>query len=510
VGVAVSGGTALIGSVDQKNYSDGIAYVYARSGSVWQMQATLAAPAGHRYLYGEFVALSGSTAVLSALGLKSAGHVYLYERTAGRWRRVDTFVDPGDYTFDEFGSAVAASGPMVVVGAPGAIEGDEEGAFYVYARSRSGWLRQAAITNPRGSYGAFTGSAVGISGPVAIVGAEDAGAAEIYGRSGTGWHRQAKLFDPDGASYFNDFGVSAAVSGATAMVGANYWDSDAGRVYVYIRHGERWARQAALTGKGKAAAGDFGDSVAIWGRTALIGAPGTEVGSTGQYSGVVYVYQRAGIAWRLQSTIPDPAAATGGGFGSAVALSGTTALIGADNGQGGGQAFVFTESGTRWHLAAKLADPDGKYYDDFGSTVAISGRTAVVGANGVREFHGAAYVYSGAGATWRRQANLTDPHGVPDANFGWAVSASGTGTGTLILVTELYVSGLATGPRECGNAFEYAGKDDQWHEYARVKDPGCRSYDDFGYSAALSGRTALIGAPGDNSNSGTAYVLNLP
>jgi hypothetical protein len=511
VGVAISGGIALVGSVNETNYSNGIAYVYVRSGSRWQRQATLTAPPGDRYLYGQYLALDGATAVVTTLGSSSGGLVFVYGRSGAQWRRIARFADPGAYEYDYFGSAVSLSGPVLVVGASGAIDGNGQGAFYIYARTGSRWRRQAAITDPRGSNGSFAGSAVAIAGSVAIVAADGAGSADIYVRSRSRWRSQAVLYDPDGASYFNDYGVSAAISSTTAMVGADYWDSDAGRVYVYTRRGARWIKQAALTDKKKVAAGGFGTSVTIYGNTALIGAPGIFVSGAEESTGIVYVYQRVGTAWRLRSTLTDPYTGFGGNFGSAVALSGTTALIGADSVQAGrGEAFVYTRSGTRWRLAARLADPDGKYYDDFGSTVAVSGRTVVVGANGVGKFHGAAYIYGQSGARWRRQAVLTDPHGVPDANFGWAVAASGSGASTRVLVTVLYLSGLATGPRQCGSAFEYTRKASGWREFARIADPGCRSYDDFGYSIAVSGKTAIIGAPGHDSNSGAGYVLNLP
>ena len=508
VDVAISGGTALVGSLDQSNFSNGIAYTYVRSGSHWDKQATIDAPPGDRYLFGEYVALSGATAVLSTLESASGPKVFIYRRSGNRWKRIATFADPGNYTFDYFGTAVALSGPTLVVGADGALGGDAQGAFYVYARSGSSWHQQAEIANPRGIYGASIGSAVAISGPFAIVGSEGGESAYVYVRSTSGWHRRAELNDPDGG--FNQFGFSAAISGSTAMVGANDWGSDAGRVFVYSRSGSRWIRRAALNGKHKVAGGGFGTSIAIAGNTALIGAPGINASESSENSGLVFDYQRSGGAWRLRSTIANPFTGFGGAFGSAVAIDGNIAVIGANTVQyGRGAAYVYTRSGNRWHLAAKLTDPDGKNYDDFGSTVAVAGRTVVVGANGVGKFHGAVYLYGQSGATWRREAVLKDPHGVPDANFGWAVSASGAGASTRVVVTELYLSGLAIGPRQCGNSFEYTKNGSRWREAERIEDPGCRSYDEFGYSIALSGKTAIFGAPGNDSNTGTAYVLKL-
>jgi hypothetical protein len=71
------------------------------------------------------------------------------------------------------------------------------------------------------------------------------------------------------------------------------------------------------------------------------------------------------------------------------------------------------------------------------------------------------------------------------------------------------VSGLPATRRDCGRVFEYTQASRSWRERARVVDPQCRSYDEYGYAVALSGRTALIGAPGANRNQGGAYVIRL-
>jgi hypothetical protein len=78
-------------------------------------------------------------------------------------------------------------------------------------------------------------------------------------------------------------------------------------------------------------------------------------------------------------------------LGSAVAISGTTALIGADGvNQGSGAAYVFVRSGTRWVLQATLADPGNRPGDYFGSAVAVEGTTVMIGA----------YGSDGAGQVW--------------------------------------------------------------------------------------------------------------
>jgi hypothetical protein len=92
---------------------------------------------------------------------------------------------------------------------------------------------------------------------------------------------------------------------------------------------------------------------------------------------------------------------------------------------------------------------------------------------------------------------------------GGAVAVTGTGPGTVALISGLSVSGLAKERSQCGSAFEFSRRGGRWHERARVADPKCSSYDEFGFALATSGATALIGAPGADDNAGAAYLLTL-
>ena len=77
--------------------------------------------------------------------------------------------------------------------------------------------------------------------------------------------------------------------------------------------------------------------------------------------------------------------AGGDSFGQAVAISGDTAVVGAIKNDAGspdaGAAYVFVRSGTTWTQQQKLTAADGGGGDFFGTTVAISGDTAVIGAH---------------------------------------------------------------------------------------------------------------------------------
>ena len=203
----------------------------------------------------------------------------------------------------------------------------------------------------------------------------------------------------------DEFGSSVAISGTTAVVGAYGHAHGTGRAYVFTKTGARWKQVAEL--KGSDTAGDsFGYSVAISGTTAVVGAFNS-----------VYVFTKTGARWKQVAELKgsDTAAHS---FGSSVAISGTTAVVGAlAQANGAGRAYVFTKSAARWRQTAELKGSDTVAGDQFGSSVAISGTTAVVGALAQANRAGRAYVFSKSATGWRQIAELQGPDAVAGDYF---------------------------------------------------------------------------------------------
>src|SRR3990172_1568973 len=182
------------------------------------------------------------------------------------------------------------------------------------------------------------------------------------------------------------FGWSVAVSGVTAVVGVPYDDdagTGAGSAYVFVRSGTAWSQQAKLIAADAAADDLFGWSVGISGETVVVGAPGDDDAGTG--AGSAYVFVRSGAAWSEQAKLTAADAAAFDEFGSSVGISGLTVVVGSpgddDAGTGAGSAYVFVRSGaSAWSQQAKLTAADAAAGDCFGSSVGISGETVVVGA----------------------------------------------------------------------------------------------------------------------------------
>jgi hypothetical protein len=167
--------------------------------------------------------------------------------------------------------------------------------------------------------------------------------------------------------------------------------------------------EAATLAASDAAPSDlFGVSVSLSGDTVVVGAFVDDDAGAAD-TGSAYVFVREGTAWTEQAKLAASDAAAGDEFGTSVSLSGETALVGAfvDDHAGGadaGSAYVFVRTGTTWTEQAKLVAPDAASEDHFGYAVSLSGETAIVGAR--FDGAGSAYVFVRNGTAWTAQAKL--------------------------------------------------------------------------------------------------------
>jgi hypothetical protein len=179
------------------------------------------------------------------------------------------------------------------------------------------------------------------------------------------------------------------------VVGALYKNSQTGAAYVFVR-AATWLQQAKLTASDAAAGDFFGNSVAFSGSTAVVGAM-----NKNNQAGAAYVFVRSGTTWTQQAKLTASDGITGDEFGSSVALSGSIAVVGAPGKVNFvGAAYAFVRSGTTWLQRAKVGATDTVGADDFGASVAVfsrpAGTIAVVGAPTKAANTGAAYVFSTA------------------------------------------------------------------------------------------------------------------
>lgn len=373
----------------------------------WQQQTKLLAndgTAGDRL--GQAVAIQGDTAVVGAFeddanGARS-GSVYIFIRSGSSWTQQAKLTASDAAEGSKFGFAVALDGDTVVIGAPG--DSGDSGAVYVFTRSGATWSQQSKITASSPIINLWFGQSVAVNGDTAVIGeplryngAIVSGVAYIFTRSGAVWSERATLTSADGAAG-DRFGNTAAMSGNTVIVGAQ-WDNvgannNQGSAYVFTGSGASWTQQARLISSDGAASDYFGNSVAISGDTAVIGAVNNDV--NGSDSGAAYLFTRSGTTWSQLSRLDINDAVVDDWVGGSVAIDGDTAIISANGNGSSGAAYVFTRSGTTWSQQSRISSDGATLGDNFGVPVAIDGDTAVIGAyddndNGVDS--GAAYVF---------------------------------------------------------------------------------------------------------------------
>jgi hypothetical protein len=341
-----------------------------------------------------------------------------------RWPR-EAVLESGDGTRD-VGWAVALDGDTAIV------TSRNMGVAYAFQRVGDQWARPHTL---RGTgIGEGFGTSVAIQGDTAVIGADgddsaatNAGAIYVFTRTDGTWRRTAKLVAPD-AARDDGFGIAVAIDGNHIVAGAfraNAGAEDAGAAYVFQRSGDGWALDQKLVVNDPLWNDQAGRSVAIDGRWVVLGAPA-------RYGGQAYVFRRGplGVRWRQNATLQADEDETGDEFGLAVAVAGSTILVGAHEAWDdfrSGAAYVFTHGDGGWDQRAKLVPGDDADGDSFGRSVALTDGMAVVGAPYSDQggaARGAAYVFTGSGNRWTQQARLRGD-GDDASMFGFSVAASG-------------------------------------------------------------------------------------
>ena len=434
------------------------------------------------------------------------------------------------------------------------------------------WTQQGKLISPNASQYDYFGYSVAISGDYAVIGAwredpviqstgaygpgyysqADGGAAYVYKRATSttayytqgNWYFQARLTPTDLEPYDN-FGISVAIDGDYVIVGARGEDpgniSSAGSAYIFVRsqtgswphpvYGSTWAQQTKLTGSPTGQNYFFGDTVAIDGLTAVVGAS-RETLSGGLYlAGAVYVFVRSGTSWSQQQKLTAPNPASYDLFGTTVAIDGDNIIVGApyaDHVQLGqstvynsGSAYIFVRSGTSWSQQQQLTASDKENYDLFGYRVDIDGDYVVIGSvfedpskwNGtsfqtVRDA-GSAYIFVRSGTSWSQQAKLTasDSDKQTYDNFGSAVAIDGSRV----------VIGARSddeGASEAGATYVFVRSLSSWTRTKLINSDAAAN-DRTGFSVSLSGNTLVTGAYFHTSTStyqtdqGAAYIYTI-
>ncbi|MCB9849373.1 MAG: hypothetical protein H6817_01560 [Phycisphaerales bacterium] len=358
------------------------------------------------------------------------------------------------------------------------------------------------LTADDASQGAQFGSGVAVSGNTAIVGAQRDGDGEacVFQRRVSEWSQVTKLrpFDlGDDAR----FGCSVAFGGDTAIIGASNDNQSRGSAYIYRIIAGTWERHARLEAPSSSY---FGASVDIDGDMCVVGAPR-------EYDdrGAAYVFRESNGMWQQIAHLIPNDSHIWQKFGTDVAISGHTVAVGTpsddDQGSHSGSVYVFRQVGDAWEMSAKLTPADGAERVYFGSSIAIDGRTLVVGTQSGPVRPESAYVFREFAGHWQQDAKLPVAGLMGYSGYGEAVAISDG-----IIVVGL--PAFQTAPGILGSASVYREVGGQWTLIAELAGQGTGPHDSFGYSVAFSGDTVIAGAPADDQAgmaSGSAYVFRI-
>lgn len=302
-----------------------------------------------------------------------------------------------------------------------------------------------------------------------------------------------------GNSTVQRFGGSVAISDNHVLVGFSE-SGGAQEAYMFEGTGITWNLDQTLVPSD--AGQGFGQAIALSGSLALVGAPNDDVGATN--SGSVYVFEKQAGGWVEIDKLTQANPNDHDHFGSAVHIEGNVAAVGAPEddtlGADVGSVYLFLWNGSSWSNIAKILPADVVPNARFGRDVELSGSTVVVGTN-----HDAVYVFEQIASTWWQTAKLTPPTGTLSCQFGFDVSISGD----RILVGDQCEPSSSNGTTNepLGAAYVYQRLGAFWGYETRLLGDGGR----FGQSVAIDGENILIGADETYtgaSRTGSAYVFS--
>ncbi|MET0790020.1 MAG: FG-GAP repeat protein [Polyangiaceae bacterium] len=368
------------------------------------------------------------------------------------------------------------------------------------------WVQQTKLTPTDGAAGAGFGFVVAFSGDTALIAAPgdnhglgaSAGAVYVFVRSGTAWSLQQKLVAQDGAAA-DTFGWAIALNGDTALIGAPGDDDSAtnsGSAYLFQRSAGTWTQIKKLTASDAMANDRFGTAVALSNAVALVGAPFADNGVIAD-NGAAYTFQ--GPAWSAQTKLL-PIGAPRDHSGAAVAISGARLALGCDRENGYVVSFYDFVNGA-WTAALGGVSSTDPALAHYASALAMSANYTVVGAQLMDppkvSTLGSVLVVSNANHTV--QSTLKASDGALGDQFGNAVAISES---DVILIGSPKDDDKGT---DSGSAYVF-GFANGWTQQQKLTASDGTQSDVFGWSVALSGGTALLGAPTYQTKAGAAYT----
>jgi len=498
--VAISGTTVLVGASGQGLLGFGGAYVF--SALTGDLLTSLVSPgATEGGSFGASVALNGTIAVVGAPGEGSggieapntepAGDAYEFNLASDS---VTELTGTNNTSDGHFGASVAVTSSEILVGAPHERPFNSSGSGNAYLFSTaSGALIRAVLSAPDWPTNAGFGTAVALNNvSAAFVGAPGENASDRYG-AGHAFVFNAIPLTLTSPNAIADgcFGCSVSIGNGSIAIGApnETVNSITDAGRAYYLSNDHGPIQTVRSPT-PTANGEFGYSVAASPTLLAVGAPGENK---------VWIYHEPSGAENTSILAP-----TGGRMGTSVAVSGNLVAGGApaetiEGLAGVGEVFVENLSSGKLDT---ISDPWPQAGAQFGYSVAIWHNTLVVGAPGQTSGVGGVYVFNLTAALNKPYGNVTDY--APGGRFGTSVAVAGS---TVVVGAP---NATALGIGGAGRVFTY--KRETNISLTSLTSPNPVGGGHFGEAVATNGATIVVGASGESSYgvSGAGVVYLFP
>ncbi|MDP8202668.1 MAG: T9SS type A sorting domain-containing protein [Candidatus Tenebribacter burtonii] len=326
----------------------------------------------------------------------STGAVYLFQRIGDQWEEQQKLIPSDAEIGDKFGASVCLSGDYLAISAYGV--DDIQGAVYIFQNINSVWEEQTKILASDGTFDDVFGQDIYLSNSTLVVGAPgvdvNTGAAYVFQRNGNDWEELLKLIALD-REQGDLFGMNVSMDEDYIAIAAPFDDITAdctGSVYIFHFENMSWIEQDKLTHFNQTGTGPFGTSVSISGDYVACGAFLDE----GAYilSGSAYIFERNGSDWEdhVKLFAIDPIFFSF--FGGNLLLAGDDLYVSASGNEYiNGFVYHFKNDGNNWNELTRLCASDSTVNDGFGCSLSNYDNNLLIGAYGVGQFTGSAYLF---------------------------------------------------------------------------------------------------------------------
>ena len=464
--IVVDGNRALVSSVrpqsptsDSCNSSNqGFVSVLEYDGKDWNKTANiLQTNQSTNGCFGFSMSLYGNRALIGDFGASSVeynkkGSAYLFEYDGSSWIETFKFEASDGVNEDFFGSSVAMDSSRIIIGAYGSDDDPhpyirhDKGSVYIFEKINGNWSEVQKIMPTDSHEDQKFGLSVSISGNQLAVGApgnlSQSGSVYVFEYSGNSLVENQKLIASDSV-VFNLFGGIVNLDNDKLFVGAR--NSEA--VYFFQKSGSLWTESQKITALDGSANDYFGSALDFKENRLVVGAPGNN-----NERGAAYVFDFNGTNWQINSKIIASDSSIDDFYGTGVAVSNQTVVVGSpeddDMGEESGSVYFYGFDGAVWTGTQKYVTNESSYHDRFGATLDVSGNSMIIGAPFDDDI-GSVYFYE-KDSNWTLAQKLFLPEGDSVCQF----------------ISRKIVSISGDTAAVCGNAgvhiYKYNGSD--WNE----------------------------------------------